>query len=177
MARPNTTKALIGLIAPRLDDEFFAEHPTLEDRLAAENGFSIERVNVLHRLAGGERWKASVVDVDTSTCARTLLCWLQAEDLELFSRRALEVGGDGNGSVMTRRVLRQLHGQDVVVVVDRRLPVGAALHEGHLPPSLPDPWATVRQPAALDARIRIANAKDVADVAALRTWRSTWLNF
>ena len=174
MTRRLTTADALTLIRPSIDRLFVLDHPNLADRLEAEQGFSIERVGDLYRQAGGERWKSSVAETDVSTCARALLFWLAHKGLEIYSHQALLVAREGNGTVMTRGVLRQLKAGDMVVVVDPSLERGALLSSGRLQPEVQLDWPNLPEPDALDQRIRVANARDAAGVSAMRTWSPSW---
>lgn len=155
--------ALFGDFLPR------EQHPDLASRLELERGWSIERVGDLYRLAGGRRWKSSVAEGGTSTCARALRTWLSASGLQLYSNRALVVAHEGNGHAMTHEVLRQLQAGDRVVVVDPRQERGSALLSGELMPEDDWPLDELPERTAHDDRIRVANVRDVAAVASLRS--------
>lgn len=166
--------ALIQVNMLTLSGPITLELPELADRIKAEDGFALERVGELYRLAGGRRWRQSVAESDTSTCARALLGWLDICNLKIYSDRAIREASEGNGHEMTRRTLRHLHSQDLIVVVDPRTKLGGDLLAGTLVPR--GSWIELDfpEPPALDDRIRLANARDVAAVAGLRTWAPSW---
>ena len=172
----HTSAAISFLRASTLHDDL----PSLRDRLAAEKGWSVERVAALYRQAGGQRWKASVGPASTSSCAEALMAWLEigGSPLAIYSRLAIQEAGDGNGRKMTRRVLRQLHGTDQIVVVDPATDLGAALLSGECEPvdDWVDPFAVPPLPD-LDHRVRIANMRDVRAVYdSLHSWAGGWIH-
>lgn len=167
---------LLRLVAPEADRMLQREEPHLADRLRVERGFSIESVRELYRHAGGQRWKPSVAELDTSSCARTLLDWLEKNGLLIYSRRALSVAGDGdgNGTVMTRDVLRQLHGDDTVAVIDKSMEIGAAILARELDLKDDLDFLGAAEPLTLDGKVRVANAHDVKSIERLKTWAPSW---